>query len=186
MPDAAGIPDPQTNEVVLPPAQNLSSERLVPHGLYLIDDGQTQFLWLGRAVVPDLVKDVFGTEDKTQVRQGKTFLPEIDNDFNERVRAVVEKSRDHRAKGVGSIIVPSLYLIREDGEPSLKLWAQTTLVEDRADQAPSLQQWLGVLREKVSVQARNSPCFSACSLNQKANSCTSAGCPVEEAKCYSG
>ena len=75
---------------------------------------------------------------------------ELNNDFNERVRAVIEKSRDHRAKGVGSIIVPPLYVVREDGEPSLKLWAQTLLVEDRTDQGVSLQQWLGMLREKVS------------------------------------
>jgi protein transport protein SEC24 len=76
-------------------------------------------------------------------------MPVIDNDFNERVRAVIEKSKDHRAKGVGSIIYPTLYIIREDGDPSLKLWAQTLLVEDRADQGVSLQQWMGMLREKV-------------------------------------
>ena len=77
------------------------------------------------------------------------MLPVLENDFNERVRAVIEKSKDHRAKGAGSIVVPSLYVVREDGEPSLKLWAQTLLVEDRADQSVSLQQWLGMLREKV-------------------------------------
>jgi protein transport protein SEC24 len=150
MTETAGIPDPDTNEVVLPPAQNLSSERLAPHGLYLIDDGQTQFLWLGREAVSALVADVFGIEDKSQVKQGKSTIAEVDNDFNERVRAVIEKSADHRSKGVGSIIVPPLYVIREDGEPSLKLWAQTLLVEDRTDQGVSLQQWLGMLREKVS------------------------------------
>jgi protein transport protein SEC24 len=150
MTETAGIPDPDTNEVILPPANNLSSERLVPYGLYLIDDGQMQFLWLGRDAVPALVADVFGIEDKTQVKQGKTTMLELNNDFNERVRAVIEKSRDHRAKGVGSIIVPPLYVVREDGEPSLKLWAQTLLVEDRTDQGVSLQQWLGMLREKVS------------------------------------
>jgi protein transport protein SEC24 len=149
MPDSAGVPDPQTNEVLLPPAINLSSERIVPYGLYLIDDGQTQFLWLGRDAVPALIGDVFGVEDKTLVKQGKTIMPELDNDFNERVRAIIEKSRDHRAKGVGSITMPPLYIVREDGEPSLKLWAQTLLVEDRADGGPSLQQWLGMLREKV-------------------------------------
>ncbi|KAF2670973.1 hypothetical protein BT63DRAFT_423237 [Microthyrium microscopicum] len=149
MPDSAGVPDPETNEVVLPPAQNLSSERIVPFGLYLIDDGQTQFLWLGRDAVPALIADVFGVEDKMAVNQGKTLMPELDNDFSERVRAVIEKSRDHRAKGVGSITVPPLYVVREDGEPSLKLWAQTLLVEDRSDGGASAPQWLGMLREKV-------------------------------------
>lgn len=109
MPDNAGIPSPETNEIVLPPPINLSSERLVPFGLYLLDDSQTQFLWLGREPVPALVSDVFGVGDKSQVRQGKTTMPELENEFNERVRGVIEKSRDHRAKGVGSIVVPPLY-----------------------------------------------------------------------------
>jgi protein transport protein SEC24 len=149
MPDSAGMPDADSNSVVLPPPQNLSSERLVPYGLYLIDDGETQFLWLGRDAVPALVNDVFGTEDKNMIKQGKATLPELDNDFNERIRAIVEKSRDHRAMGVGSITVPPLYLVREDGEPSLKIWAQTLLVEDRGEGGPALQQWMGMLREKV-------------------------------------
>ena len=151
MPDSAGVPDPQSGEMVMPPAMNLSSERLAPYGLYLIDDGQTQFVWLGRDAVPALVNDVFGVDDKTQVKQGKGSIPELENEFNERVRGVVEKSRDHRAMGTGSIVVPPLYVVREDGEPSLKLWAQTLLVEDRADQGVGLMQWMGVLREKVGA-----------------------------------
>lgn len=149
MPDNAGLPDDQTGEIILPPTSNLSSERIVPYGLYLIDDGQTQFLWVGRDAVPQLLIDVFGLPDKSQLRVGKQYLPELDNDFNGRVRAVVEKSRDHRSKGVGSIVVPHLYVVKEDGEPGLRLWAQTMLVEDRADQGVSLAQWMGSLREKV-------------------------------------
>lgn len=150
MPDNAGLPDENTGDIVLPPPSNLSSASLVPYGLYLIDDGQTQFLWVGRDVVPQLVEDVFAIPDRTQVKVGKQTLPVLENDFNERVRAVVEKSRDHRSRGVGSVIVPHLYVVREDGEPGMRLWAQTMLVEDRADQGASLKQWLGVMREKVS------------------------------------
>ncbi len=150
MPENAGLPDPETSQIVLPPPLNLSSERFVPYGLYLIDDGQTQFLWVGRDAVPQLLADVFGVGDRAQLRVGKVTLPELDNDFNERVRAVVQKSRDFKARGVGSITVPHLYVVREDGEPSLKLWAQTLLVEDRADHSMSFQQWMGNLREKVS------------------------------------
>ncbi|KAJ6061546.1 uncharacterized protein N7446_005666, partial [Penicillium canescens] len=149
MPDNAGVPDEQTGEIVLPPAVNLSSGRIVPYGLYLIDDGQTQFLWVGRDAVPQLIEDVFGVPDKTQLRVGKQLLPDVENEFSQRVRAVVEKSRDHRAKGVGSMIVPHLYVVREDGEPGLRLWALTMLVEDRADQSVSLDQWMGSLQEKV-------------------------------------
>ncbi|ETS85526.1 Protein transport protein sec-24 [Pestalotiopsis fici W106-1] len=150
MPDNAGVPDPETSQIVLPPPLNLSSERFVSYGLYLIDDGQTQFIWVGRDAVPQLLQDVFGVADRTQLRVGKGSIAELDNDFNERVRAVIQKSRDHLSRGVGSIIVPHLYIVREDGEPSLKLWAQTLLVEDRADQGMSFGQWMSSLREKVS------------------------------------
>ena len=149
MPDDAGLPDAQTGDILLPPPMNLSSERIISFGLYLIDDGQTQFLWIGRDAVPQLITDVFGLPDKSQVKVGKQRLPELDNDFNERVRGVVAKSQDHRAKGAGSIIVPHLYVVKEDGEPGLRLWAQTLLVEDRADQGVGYQQWMGQLREKV-------------------------------------
>lgn len=149
MPNGAGVPDEETGAISLPPSCNLSSERLVPYGLYLIDDGQTQFLWVGRDAVPQLIQDVFGVPDRTQLRVGKQFLPELDSDFNERVRTVVQKSRDAQSRGVGSIIYPHLYVVKEDGEPGLRLWAQSMLVEDRADQGVSLQQWMGVIREKV-------------------------------------
>ncbi|KAJ4509166.1 COPII subunit [Exophiala dermatitidis] len=149
MPDDAGTVDEKTGEIILPPPINLSSERIVPYGLYLIDDSQTQFLWVGRDAVPQLIMDVFGLPDKSQLKVGKQRLAELDNDFSERVRAVISKSRDHRSKGVGSIVYPHLYVVREDGEPGLRLWAQTMLVEDRADQGVSLQQWMGMLREKV-------------------------------------
>ena len=149
MPNNAGVPDPETGHITLPPPLNLSSERFAPYGLYLIDDGQTQFLWVGRDAVSQLLADVFGVADRTQLQVGKGTVPELDNDFNERVRAVIQKSRDYKSRGVGSIILPHLYIVREDGEPSLKLWAQTLLVEDRADQGMSFQQWMGSLREKV-------------------------------------
>lgn len=149
MPDNAGTPDEETGHIVLPPTLNLSSERFVSYGLYLIDDGQTQFLWVGRDAVPQLIEDVFGVNDRKDLAVGKGRVPETGTDFNERIRAVIQKSRDHKALGVGSIIVPHLYIVKEDGEPSLKLWAQTLLVEDRADQGVSAAQWLGMLREKV-------------------------------------
>ena len=43
--------------------------------------------WIGRDTVPALLGDVFGVEDRSQLKQGKGSLPTIDNDFSERVRA---------------------------------------------------------------------------------------------------
>lgn len=176
MPDDAGLADEQSGETVLPPPINLTSACLAPYGLYLIDDGQTQFLWVGRDAVPQLLEDVFGLPDKSHLKVGKQTVPVLENDFNERVRAVIERSRDHRGKGVGSIIVPHLYVVREDGEPGMRLWATTMLVEDRADQGVSLKQWLGMMGEKVSL--------SRCSMIYSSPLTPALGCTIIETLLY--
>ncbi|RPB21424.1 COPII component protein [Terfezia boudieri ATCC MYA-4762] len=152
MPEYCGLPHPETGEIVLPQPINLSSERLLLHGLYLIDDGQTQFLWVGGQAVPALIQDVFGVPGIEHVKVGKTTMRVVEeSQMNERVRNVIEKSRDKRGRNVGSVVVPNLYVVRGDGEPSLRMWAGTMLIEDRSDGGLSMQQWLGMLREKVSA-----------------------------------
>ena len=55
----------------MPPLLPPSSERLVRHGLFLIEDGQTMFLWIGRDAVPQLVMDVFDLPSYDQLPSGK-------------------------------------------------------------------------------------------------------------------
>jgi protein transport protein SEC24 len=52
---------------ILPP----SMEYLERHGLYLIEDGQTMFLWVGREAVPQLMLDVFDLPSYTDLKGGK-------------------------------------------------------------------------------------------------------------------
>ena len=73
MTDEMGLPGP--NGIVMPPALNLNSSLFKTHGLYLIDDGQVQFLWIGRDAVPELVQDVFGLSSMDLVKAGKVQLP---------------------------------------------------------------------------------------------------------------
>jgi hypothetical protein len=55
----------------MPAPLPLTSERLERHGLYLIEDGQTIFLWVGRDAVHQLVKDVFDLPSYADLRGGK-------------------------------------------------------------------------------------------------------------------
>lgn len=57
--------------VILPSPLPLSSERLERHGLFLIEDGQNIFLWIGRDAVPQLVMDVFEIPSYADLRGGK-------------------------------------------------------------------------------------------------------------------
>jgi protein transport protein SEC24 len=55
----------------MPPCLPLSSERLERHGLFVIEDGQTIFLWVGRDAVPQLIIDVFNLPNYEALRGGK-------------------------------------------------------------------------------------------------------------------
>ncbi|KAL4071423.1 Sec23/Sec24 trunk domain-containing protein [Scleroderma yunnanense] len=132
--------------VIMPVPQPLTSERLERHGLYLIEDGQTMFLWVGRDAVPQLVMDVFNLPSYEVLRGGKTTLPVLDNPFSQRVNAVIQKTREMRR----GVYYPHLYVVKEDGEPPLRLWALSCLIQDRADVLPSYQQFIGQLKDKVN------------------------------------
>lgn len=46
---------------------------------------------------------------------------------------------------------PQLYVVKEDGEPSLRMWALSMLIEDRQEPAPSYNQFLTMLKGESSV-----------------------------------
>lgn len=132
--------------VVLPPQLNATSERLERHGLFLIEDSQNIFLWVGRDAVPQLISDVFDLPSYQDLRGGKTTLPVLDNPFSQRVTAIVGKIREYRR----GPYYPHLYVVKEDGEPSLRMWALSLLVEDRQDALPSYHQYVTSLKDKVN------------------------------------
>ncbi|KAH9478436.1 Protein transport protein SEC24 [Psilocybe cubensis] len=133
--------------VILPPLLPLTSERLERHGLFLIEDGQTIFLWVGRDAVPQLVQDVFDLPSYDVLRGGKTTLRTLENPFSQRVNAIIQKIRESRR----GVYHPHLYIVKEDGEPPLRLWALSMLIQDRADMLPSYQQFISSLKDKVNV-----------------------------------
>lgn len=57
--------------LIMPTPLPPTSERLERHGLFLIEDGQTIFLWVGRDAVPQLIMDVFDLPSYEQLRGGK-------------------------------------------------------------------------------------------------------------------
>lgn len=145
MPPAAGLVDPTTQLLTLPPRLNLTSERLERHGLYLIDNGLDLILWLGRAAVPNLTMDVFNAPDYASLASGKITLPELDNAMSKRVNAVLS----HLATSRRGANAPTVYLVKEDGDAAMRVWALSHLVEDRFEQTSGYQQFLGQIRDKV-------------------------------------
>lgn len=58
---------------------------------------------------------------------------------------IVAKTREMRR----SSYYPQLYVIKEDGDPALRLWFLSHLIEDRAEPVMSYHQYLGHLKDKV-------------------------------------
>ena len=82
----------------------------------------------------------------------QTTLPQLDNPFSQRVNAVIQKTREMRR----GVYHPHLYIVKEDGEPPLRLWALSGLIQDRADVLPSYQQFIGQLKDKVRTSSGGS------------------------------
>lgn len=78
--------------------------------------------------------------------RAQTTLPVLENAMNKRVRALVDRARVSRR----GPYLPHVFIVKEDGEPALRLYALSMLVQDRFEQSPSYVQWLGTLRDKVN------------------------------------
>ena len=146
MPADAGTVDPTSQMLIMPPRLNLSSERFERHGLYLIEDGMSIFLWLGRAAVPALTMDVFGAPDYASLASGPITLPVLDNSMSQRLRAIVDRIVVQRR----GPYLPLLYLVKEDGEPGMRQLALSRMIEDRYEQTSGYLQFLGQIRDKVN------------------------------------
>ncbi|KAG7919543.1 hypothetical protein KL905_003408 [Ogataea polymorpha] len=155
--DPYDIPPKKHGEIVLPEAINATITNFEKYGLYLINNTSELFLYIGGDAVPQLVNDVFGMDSINEVPIGKAELPELDNEFNVRVRNIINKVRENE----GSIEYLNLYVVRGPSTNEnmmntnrdiipLRMWSMSELVEDRVSANLSYKEFLTQLREKVS------------------------------------
>ncbi len=131
---------------MLPVQLNLSSERLERHGIFLLDCHLTQFLWIGSTVHPELLTLLFGEAQAPVAGRQAQLLPELENDWSQRVRAICAHLRSFAHHKPAE-----LYIIREDSEPALKAQFLQYLIEDRVNETtPSYSQWLSDVSSKVA------------------------------------
>ena len=60
----------QTGRVLLPPLVRVSYARLNPAGAYILENGQSLYLWLGREIPSEFLMDVFGVATLDEVDSG--------------------------------------------------------------------------------------------------------------------
>ncbi|KAI8875971.1 protein transport protein SEC24 [Backusella circina FSU 941] len=128
MPLQAGTYD-KDKKCIMPPRVNLSSNRIERHGCYLIENGQRILLWIGAEAVPQLCRDLFDVDNISTLGSGQIAdLPVLKTQFSERVRRIIQALRsDLRFTN----FYPTLYLVKEDGDPLLRNLFMTHLLDDR-------------------------------------------------------
>ncbi len=45
---------------------------------------------------------------------------------------------------------PLLYLVKDDGDPGMRMWFLSHLIQDRFENVPSYHQFLSLMREQVT------------------------------------
>ena len=143
-----GFPDPQTSDLVVPPALRASYGRIQEGGAYLVSDGQTTLLWLHAQVSPNLLEDLFGP--------GKNTLQSLPPDLNK--LPVLQTHLNAQTRNLlaywGSLVgsrSPTLQLARQGLDGAEYEFARL-LVEDRNGEAQSYVDWLVHVHRGVQME----------------------------------
>ena len=93
---------------------------------------------------------LFGSSDISSGRASQ-LIPELDNDWNRRLRAISDTLRARFGKNV----MPEFFIVKEESDPLVRQLFLANLVEDRSIDglAPSYAQWLMDVTNRVNTSS---------------------------------
>ncbi|GAA5991303.1 hypothetical protein JCM11641_002817 [Rhodosporidiobolus odoratus] len=97
-----GFPD-ERGQLVLPPLMRTSYSRMEPHGAYLVENGERAILWLGQAVSPQILQDLYGVENLDELDTRMSSLPSLQTRLSAQLRNII--SYFESRSGTGNIPV---------------------------------------------------------------------------------
>ncbi|CAK8671061.1 unnamed protein product [Clavelina lepadiformis] len=112
-----------TNDDGIPLAVRCSEDKLQDNQVFILENGVSMFLWIGQAVDPTWIQNVFGAQSAAQIDIDLGSLLVFDNDDSRNLREVVSKLQAGRTRQMKLTIVRQ----RDKLEP----WFRHFLVEDR-------------------------------------------------------
>ncbi|EAZ51484.1 hypothetical protein [Cryptosporidium parvum Iowa II] len=112
--------------LVLPPALNLTAEKMTQADAYLLEDGESMYLWLGRAIPTTFIQQVFGvaTLDQLHPDYAETVIGSTGEKLGVKVAILINNIREQRKPPF-----MKLYTIRQ-GDP-LENKFFLSLIEDK-------------------------------------------------------
>lgn len=134
--------DLDVDSVELPVALRCTAEKIREDGCYLLENGIHMFLWIGMAVDPDFLQNVFAQPVAARIDIDKTSLLELNTPISRRVRDVIARVRMERQRCM------RLTLVRQGDK--MELVFRQFLVEDRhGDLGPSYVDFLCHLHKEI-------------------------------------
>eukprot|EP00850_Spirogloea_muscicola_P012018 SM000076S21839 [mRNA] locus=s76:434121:442111:- [translate_table: standard] len=135
------LPHAQEGVSVLPPVVSLSSEHLDHEGIFLLENGEDAYLWTGKAVPADLLKQLIGYSSVDEVASSQFLLREFDNPASKRLNELVNEIRRHRCSYL------RLYLVKKGDASEARFFS--FLTEDRGATGMSYVEFLVNLHRQI-------------------------------------
>ncbi|XP_064005948.1 protein transport protein Sec24D isoform X2 [Pogoniulus pusillus] len=109
---------------VVPAALRCSEERLSEGGVFLLANGLSLFLWLGVSAPPELIQGLFNVPSFAHINAEATSLPDLDNPFSKKLKAILEHLQGQKPYTM------KLVIVKQREQPEM-LFRQL-LVEDKS------------------------------------------------------
>ncbi|KAM0787449.1 hypothetical protein ACM66B_003529 [Microbotryomycetes sp. NB124-2] len=86
--DEMGFPD-ERGRLRMPPSIRTSYARMEPHGCYLVENGELAILWIGQAVSPQILQDLYAVDSLEQLDTRMSTLPQLPTLLSTQVRNIL-------------------------------------------------------------------------------------------------
>ncbi|KAJ3205727.1 COPII coat Sec23p-Sfb3p heterodimer component [Clydaea vesicula] len=145
-----GTYNPELGRVVAPPSIRVSMERLQFNGIYLIENGVSMMMWIGRQCTPQVLKQLFDVEVPEQVDIRKHLLPQLETELNKRVRNLIQQFQFERKKYC------QLQIVRQQLDPMLELEFSGLLCEDKNFDTMDYVDYLCFVHRSIQLEMQSS------------------------------
>ncbi|KAJ7269654.1 sec24-related protein [Mycena rebaudengoi] len=143
------LQDPTTGRLQLPDIMRDSHLYMEAHGVYLIDNGEATILWVGGSASPQLLLDLFGTDDLMAIDPQMNELPRLETHLSTQVHNILAHRSVQRHGRV-----PKFFIARQNLDGA-ELEFSDMLVEDQNTGALAYTDYLSVVHNQIKQALRD-------------------------------
>ncbi|GAA5990972.1 hypothetical protein JCM10908_000105 [Rhodotorula pacifica] len=142
LPDDVGFPD-ERGQLILPRLMRTSYSRMEPHGAYLVENGDRAILWLGQAVSPQLLHDLYGVDSLDELDPRKSTLPVLSTRLSAQLRNILAYFESRAGTGCTPVLLARQNIDGTEFEFS------NMLVEDSNNEQLSYVDYLCTIHQQI-------------------------------------